>query len=102
MNMNNRSKRLKGFPIEKWIFVTGAIRSGTTFVGKILSLPLEVDYIHEPFNPQCGIPGVNLGHRYIPANLAQAESHPYHPLAQSIFNYSLTLKNFIPEADPLK
>jgi len=36
--------------IKNWIFVTGVIRSGTTFVGKVLSLPLEVDYIHEPFN----------------------------------------------------
>lgn len=47
--------------IKNWIFVTGVIRSGTTFVGKILSLPLQVDYIHEPFNPLCGIPGMKNG-----------------------------------------
>jgi hypothetical protein len=45
--------------IENWIFVTGVIRSGTTFVGKVLSLPLSVDYIHEPFNPLCGMPGID-------------------------------------------
>lgn len=35
--------------IEKWYLVTGVIRSGTTFVGKVLSLPWSVDYFHEPF-----------------------------------------------------
>ncbi|MCA9263248.1 MAG: sulfotransferase [Planctomycetales bacterium] len=44
--------------IENWAYVTGAPRSGTTFVGKVLSTPLSVDYIHEPFNPDCGMPGV--------------------------------------------
>ncbi|HEV3474381.1 MAG TPA: sulfotransferase [Actinomycetota bacterium] len=39
----------------RWVLVTGAPRSGTTFVGRILSSPLTVDYIHEPFNPDCGI-----------------------------------------------
>lgn len=42
---------------DTWIFVTGAPRSGTTFVGQVLSRPLAVDYIHEPFNPDCGMPG---------------------------------------------
>jgi hypothetical protein len=45
--------------IDNWIFVTGVPRSGTTFAGKILSLPLEVDYTHEPFNPRCGMPGIS-------------------------------------------
>lgn len=48
-----------------WIFVTGAPRSGTTFVGKVLSMPLSVDYIHEPFNPDCGIPGVDQRFAYV-------------------------------------
>ena len=38
--------------IKNWIFVTGVVRSGTTFAGKVLSLPVEVDYIHEPYGEQ--------------------------------------------------
>jgi len=41
------------------ILVTGAPRSGTTWVGKMLALAPGVAYIHEPFNPatQPGISG---------------------------------------------
>ncbi|GAB4314137.1 MAG: sulfotransferase domain-containing protein [Bacteroidales bacterium] len=35
---------------KKIIFVTGAHRSGTTWVGKMLSLNPGIRYIHEPFN----------------------------------------------------
>jgi Sulfotransferase family len=34
------------------ILVTGAHRSGTTWVGKMLALAPGVSYIHEPFNPR--------------------------------------------------
>lgn len=43
----------------RWLLVTGMPRSGTTFAGRVLSAPLAVDYIHEPFNPDCGIVGVD-------------------------------------------
>jgi Sulfotransferase family len=36
----------------KPILVTGAHRSGTTWVGKMLALAPRVAYIHEPFNPR--------------------------------------------------
>ncbi|MFT7553448.1 MAG: hypothetical protein ACI9BV_003783 [Rhodothermales bacterium] len=39
----------------RWILVTGLPRSGTTFLGMVLSAGLRGDYIHEPFNPSCGI-----------------------------------------------
>jgi hypothetical protein len=35
----------------KPILVTGAPRSGTTWLGKMLSRASELQYIHEPFNP---------------------------------------------------
>ena len=43
------------------ILVTGAHRSGTTWVGRVLALAPGVTYIHEPFNPVtpvgiCGAP----------------------------------------------
>jgi sulfotransferase family protein len=36
----------------KPILVTGAHRSGTTWVGKMLALAPGVGYVHEPFNPR--------------------------------------------------
>ena len=43
----------------RWLFVTGIPRGGTTFVARILSVPLSVDYIHEPFNPDCAMDGLD-------------------------------------------
>lgn len=40
------------------IFVTGSIRSGTTWVGRMLALSPEVAYVHEPFNREHVRPGV--------------------------------------------
>jgi Sulfotransferase family len=37
---------------KKPILVTGAHRSGTTWVGKMLALASGVGYVHEPFNPR--------------------------------------------------
>src|SRR5437868_4748171 len=44
---------------DRWLWVTGIPRGGTTFVGKILSAPLSIDFIHEPFNPDCSIEGMD-------------------------------------------
>ncbi len=41
------------------ILVTGAPRSGTTFLGKMLALPRHVLYVDEPFNIETGIEGVH-------------------------------------------
>ncbi|WP_075261386.1 sulfotransferase [Geobacillus thermocatenulatus] len=40
------------------ILVTGAHRSGTTFVGKMLSLHPSIGYIQEPFNKDFGVKGI--------------------------------------------
>lgn len=85
--------------IENWIFVTGTPRSGTTFVGKVLSLPLEVDYIHEPFNPRTGMPGIVGWHRYVRPALDSEEMQQYHALAEKIFSYDLKLKGRVSERD---
>ncbi|NJM88495.1 MAG: sulfotransferase [Hydrococcus sp. RU_2_2] len=86
--------------IENWIFVTGVIRSGTTFVGKVLSLPLSVDYIHEPFNPLCGMPGIDRWYCYMRPGLNIEEIQHYHHLTKTIFNYNLTLRSWYPDSDP--
>lgn len=44
--------------MKRGILITGTHRSGTTWVGKMLSLPENIVYIHEPFNvdyPSAGI-----------------------------------------------
>lgn len=54
--------------IKRWIFVTGTPRSGTTFVGMMLSAGARIDYIHEPFNPDCGIAGIDAPYLYLEEN----------------------------------
>ena len=86
--------------INNWIFVTGVVRSGSTFVGTVLSLPREVDYIHEPFSSGCGIPGMNRRCFYVRPSLDTAEEQYFHHLTQSIFSYDFTLKNKMRPKDP--
>ena len=87
--------------INNWVFVTGAIRSGTTFVGQILSLPREVDFINEPFNPLSGMPGIKRWYPYLRPSLDTEEMKYYHELSKNIFTYDLKLKNWYPDSDPL-
>jgi hypothetical protein len=92
--------RLATGNIKNWIFVTGTPRSGTTFVGMMLSVPLEVDYINEPFNPRMGMPGITQWYRYVRPSLDTEEMRHYHALAQTIFSYDLKLKGRVHESDP--
>ncbi|GMQ83119.1 MAG: hypothetical protein BMS9Abin05_2602 [Rhodothermia bacterium] len=43
----------------KGILVTGTHRSGTTWVGRIISLSPGIVYIHEPFNAQCSAAAIS-------------------------------------------
>lgn len=79
--------------VKNWIFVTGEIRGGTTFAGKILSLPLQVDYIHEPFNIRCGMPGMTKRWRYIRPAINTPEMQNIHSAASQIFSYNFSLRN---------
>lgn len=79
--------------IENWIFVTGVIRSGTTFVGKMLSQPLEVDYLHEPFGQNCGMPEVEqLPPPYLRPGADTSQARRYHDHLSRIFRYDFTLR----------
>lgn len=53
-----RRGKIIGAAATNRVLVTGAPRSGTTFLGKALSSALRVDYFHEPLNPMCGLPSV--------------------------------------------
>ncbi len=53
------------------ILVTGIHRSGTTFVGKMLSAAPNTGYVQEPFNPNLGIEGIDIWYPYIRDGSAQ-------------------------------
>jgi hypothetical protein len=86
--------------IDNWIFVTGVIRSGTTFTGTILSIPLEVDYIHEPFNTGCGMEGMNRRYRYVRPDPDTPEMKRLHALTTDLFDYDFDLQTVYHEEDP--
>ena len=86
--------------IDNWVFVTGVIRSGTTFVGKILSTPLEVDYLHEPFNTGCGMEGMDRRYRYVRPSLDTPEMKRLHVLTKALFDYDFDLQTVYYEDDP--
>ena len=63
---NNLTKKIVGTEITatlnhetsaplKPVLVTGAPRSGTTWVGRMLALSHDLYYVHEPFNPDRGV-----------------------------------------------
>jgi len=85
--------------INNWVFVTGVIRSGTTFTGKILSIPLEVDYIHEPFNTGCGMEGMNRRYRYVRPDPDTPEMERLHALTTDLFEYNFDLQTVHHEED---
>ena len=79
------------------ILVTGAHRSGTTWAGRMLSIPLRVGYIHEPFNPERGVvcgnrfdkwfthlsPSDSSGRQEYEACLRRALQFQYDPLSRA-------------------
>lgn len=85
---------------DRWIFVTGMIRSGTTFVGRVLSLPFEVDYLHEPFNGGRSLPdGKPFVPRYVRPGVTGPEVNEYRSHLAKIFSYDLTLPTVRDEND---
>lgn len=72
--MHNRS-----MPSDPPILVTGAPRSGTTFLGRMLSLPRDIIYIYEPFNLEIGIEGIDRAFAYIDDS-AELRSEKYDAL----------------------
>ena len=86
--------------INNWVFVTGVIRSGTTFAGKVLSLPVEVDYIHEPYGEQRSISSRPDLFPYVRPSIDTEEMNKCHEFTKQIFSYDLTLRGSYPEKDP--
>ncbi|MCD4708711.1 MAG: sulfotransferase domain-containing protein [Candidatus Sabulitectum sp.] len=53
------------------ILVTGIHRSGTTFVGEMLSSAPNTGYVQEPFNPDLGIEGIDIWYPYVRNGIVQ-------------------------------
>lgn len=86
--------------IANWILVTGVIRSGTTFLGKVLSYPLSVDYIHEPFGRNCGMPGIeDFPPPYLRPGTETAVTRQYDAHLERLFSYDFTLRTPAYEGD---
>lgn len=74
------------------ILVTGSHRSGTTWVGKMISGSDSVGYIHEPFNPTIYRPGI-CGARFNGFTYVSKENEDYyfrHLKNTFEFSYNLT------------
>ncbi|PEN12815.1 hypothetical protein CRI94_12475 [Longibacter salinarum] len=88
--------------IESWVFVTGMIRSGTTFLASVLSHPVSVDYIHEPFNGGYTIPeGIALKARYVDKNDHSHAARRYRDHVRHIFTYDIGMSSAKYDDDPL-
>lgn len=59
------------------ILVTGAPRSGSTWLGNVLCLAPNVGFVHEPFNPQCsmGLCRADFPHYFM--HVTEANEAPY-------------------------
>ncbi len=87
--------------ITNWILVTGVIRSGTTFAGKVLSLPIEVDYLHEPFNGGRSLPDREpLVPQYVRPGVNGEDVSEYHRQLSQIFKFNISLKTSSTDRDP--
>jgi hypothetical protein len=85
--------------IDNWVLVTGMMRSGTTFAGRVLSAPLQVDYIHEPFNNGYTLPGKkSFPLRYVPPDASGGEA--YHHRLAHLFRYDFGLETTYSPRDP--
>lgn len=87
--------------IDNWIYVTGVIRGGTTFLGKVLSFPRNVDYIHEPFHGGYTLPdGSALRPRYVRPGLQDADAEAYHEAVAKLFRYEIGMSTSRHDDDP--
>jgi hypothetical protein len=82
---------MKGRPSDTQpILVTGAHRSGTTWVGRMLAVAPGVQYIHEPFNPVAppGVSSAGFDHYYVYVD-HHNEARYYPHIARTLaFRYS--------------
>ena len=77
------------------IFVTGAPRSGTTWVGKMLALSKNIGYIHEPFNTDHNIGRISKQFDYRFQYIEIDEKSKYEKLFIDLIDFKYNLNNAI-------
>ena len=79
------------------LLVTGSIRSGTTWVGRMLCLSRQLGYIHEPFNPWRwpGWAAQRFPHELVYINSENEAT--YYPVLQDIINMRFPLIRHLSE-----
>jgi len=88
--------------IKNWVYVTGMIRSGTTFLATVLSHPLNVDYIHEPFNGGYILPErIALLPRYVRPNDQSESARRYREHVSRLFEYRIGMRSARYDEDPM-
>jgi len=78
------------------ILVTGCPRSGTTFLGKVLSIPSHVGYVREPFNRDCGLEG--LTHDFVYLQKGIKEEMYYREVIEALLNEKASFRD-LPAAE---
>jgi len=81
----------------RWLLITGAPRSGTTFLGNVLSLPREVNSLLEPFNPHGGIPWVKQRYLYVPRAAELTTEQRAH--FEDFFRYRFVQRTYVHRGD---
>jgi hypothetical protein len=90
-------------PVKTPIFVTGAPRSGTTWLGKILSKSSAIGYIHEPFNLDINRPGIcNIQPPYWHTYVTTENEEDYYESIKSTINFQYHLRDEINLAESPK
>ena len=77
------------------IFVTGAPRSGTTWVGKMLALSKNIGYIHEPFNTDHNIGRIAKQFDYRFQYIELGKKSKYEKLFKDVMDFKYNLNNAI-------
>ena len=86
--------------ISNWVFVTGVIRSGTTFLGTVLSFPLTVDYIHEPFHGGYTLPERRvLLPRYVRPGSSSEDIQQLRRDVEHLYRYDIAMRTGIHDGD---
>jgi Sulfotransferase family len=68
------------------VLVTGSIRSGTTWAGRMLTLSKQLGYVHEPFNPSRwpGWASERFPHELV--YISGANETKYYPIVRDVIN----------------
>lgn len=85
--------------LHRWMLVTGAPRSGTSYFGEMLALDRRVNSLIEPFNPDAGIPAVTQRYMY-GADPAQMRPED-RDILERLLRYDFTLKTVHSKRDRL-